>query len=156
MYCPICGAMITPGSDTCKYCGTKVDGVNNVNNQGYQSAPNNSYQQSYQQSYQPSYQKPVKQKYSKKYSILSLVFGAVAIEFAALAVYPILGLISMLPCFIVCTALSKSFKNKHFDAGYPSNGFVKAGKILSTIAIPLGIVMTFLGFILTIVFLMDY
>lgn len=146
MYCPICGAMINQGSDTCQYCGTKVNSVNNVNNQGYQSAPNNSYQQSYQ----PSYQQPVRQKYSKKYSILSMVFGAVSIEFAALAFYPILGLIFILPCFIVFSALSKSFKNKHFDAGYPSNGFVKAGKILSTIAIPVGIVMTLFGLILTI------
>lgn len=149
MFCPICGAMLKPETDTCQYCGTKVNSVNNVNNQGYQSAPNNSYQQSYQ----PSYQQPVKQKYSKKYSILSMVFGAVSIEFALLAFYPILGLIFMLPCFIVFVSLSRSFKNKHFGAGYPSNGFVKAGKIISTVAIPIGIVMTFLGLILTIALL---
>ena len=82
---------------------------------------------------------------------MSMVFGIVAIYFGIFALYPLLGLIAFMPAFIVFTALSKKFARKHIGLGYPQNGFYKAGKIVSTVAIPLGAVFSFFGFLMTIV-----
>lgn len=157
MYCPNCGATIRAGSDTCQYCGTKVIcqqaptqeyQAYNQPNQGY-GMPQNNYQPNYQNGYNPYYQPRPRPRYNLKYSIMSMVFGIVAIYFGIFALYPLLGLIAFMPAFIVFTALSKKFARKHIGLGYPQNGFYKAGRIVSTVAIPLGAVFSFFGFILT-------
>ncbi len=165
MYCPNCGAMMRAGFDTCQYCGTKVIcqqaptqeyQANNQPNQGY-GMPQNNYQPNYQSGYNPNAynpyypQRPPRPKYNLQFSIMSMVFAIVALYFGIFAFFPLFGIIAFMPIFIVFTSLSRKYARKHRVLGYPLNGFYKAGRIVSTVAIPIGAVFSFFGFLMTIV-----
>lgn len=140
-FCPICGAGLQPTHDFCPYCGTKIERSTQACAQDTQGAPSYVY-----------YQQP-RPKYNLKNSIMSMAFGGAALEFSVMSFFPFLGLLLFLPTFITFTVLSKKYARMHLELGYPQNGFYKAGKILSTVAIPLGAFYSFYGLIVTLLFI---
>ena len=141
-FCPICGAGLQPTHDFCPYCGTKIERSTQAYLQDTQGAPSYVY-----------YQQQPRAKYNLKNSIMSMAFGGAALEFSVMSFFPFLGLLLFLPSFITFTVLSKKYARMHLELGYPQNGFVKAGKILSTVAIPLGAFYSFYGLIVTLLFI---
>lgn len=140
-FCPICGAGLQPTHDFCPYCGTKIERSTQACAQDTQGAPSYVY-----------YQQP-RQKYNLKNSIMSMAFGGAALEFSVMSFIPFFGLFMFLPAFITFCALSKKYARMHLEQGYPQNGFCKAGKILSTVAIPLGVVYGLYGLMFMLMFI---
>ena len=140
-FCPICGAGLQPTHDFCPYCGTKIESSTQAYLQDTQGAPSYVY-----------YQQP-RPKYNLKNSIMSMAFGGAALEFSVMSFIPFFGLFMFLPAFITFCALSKKYARMHLELGYPQNGFVKAGKILSTVAIPLGVVYGLYGLMFMLMFI---
>ncbi|MBQ3017939.1 MAG: zinc ribbon domain-containing protein [Clostridia bacterium] len=140
-FCPICGARLESTHDFCPYCGTKIERSTQAYLQDTQGAPSYVY-----------YQQP-RPKYNLKNSIMSMAFGGAALEFSVMSFIPFLGLFMFLPAFITFCALSKKYARMHLELGYPQNGFVKAGKILSTVAIPLGVVYGLYGLMFMLMFI---
>ncbi|MBR2944759.1 MAG: zinc ribbon domain-containing protein [Clostridia bacterium] len=140
-FCPICGAGLQPTHDFCPYCGTKIERSTQAYLQDTQGAPSYVY-----------YQQP-RPKYNLKNSIMSMAFGGAALEFSVMSFIPFFGLFMFLPAFITFCALSKKYARMHLELGYPQNGFVKAGKILSTVAIPLGVVYGLYGLMFMLMFI---
>ena len=71
---------------------------------------------------------------SKKNSIISMIFG-------------IMGFVFLI-CAIVFSVIAKRKSTQYIDEAGAPNAFTKVGRITATIAIPVSIVFTFLGFIL--------
>lgn len=140
-FCPICGARLQPTHDFCPYCGTKIERSTQAYPQDTQGAPSYVY-----------YQQP-RPKYNLKNSIMSMAFGGAALEFSVMSFIPFLGLFMFLPAFITFCVLSKKYARMHLEQGYPQNGFCKAGKILSTVAIPLGVVYGLYGLMFMLMFI---
>lgn len=140
-FCPICGARLESTHDFCPYCGTKIERSTQAYLQDTQGAPSYVY-----------YQQP-RPKYNLKNSIMSMAFGGAALEFSVMSFIPFFGLFMFLPAFITFCALSKKYARMHLELGYPQNGFVKAGKILSTVAIPLGVVYGLYGLMFMLMFI---
>lgn len=88
-----------------------------------------------------------------KYSIMSFAFGVTGLYSALCCFTPLVGLYICLPMFIVFTSLSKKYARTHYSFGHKANGFVKAGRIVSTVAIPVGIVFSVIGLFYTAFFL---
>jgi hypothetical protein len=84
---------------------------------------------------------------SKKNSIISMIFGLLSLEFAATAITPIMGFVFLI-CAIVFSVIAKRKSTQYIDEAGAQNAFTKVGRITATIAIPVSIVFTFLGFIL--------
>lgn len=84
---------------------------------------------------------------SKKNSIISMIFGLLSLEFAATAITPIMGFVFLI-CAIVFSVIAKRKSTQYIDEAGAPNAFTKVGRITATIAIPVSIVFTFLGFIL--------
>lgn len=151
-FCPICGARLEQAYDFCSYCGTKIE----RNSQSY--VPSTQGAQPQGQAYgAPNYvyypQSQPRAKYNLKNSIMSMAFGGAALEFSVMSFIPFFGLFMFLPAFITFCALSKKYARMHLEQGYPQNGFCKAGKILSTVAIPLGVVYGLYGLMFMLMFI---
>lgn len=132
-YCYSCGTKVEQNYKFCPSCGIKLEGGSFKENK-------------------PEYierQEEVENnkqiKYSLKHSILSFIFGFCSLYFSICSLIPAAGLYVFLPTFIVFTCLAKKFGRKHLNTYHSRNGFVKAGVILSTIAIPVGVVCTIIG-----------
>jgi hypothetical protein len=84
---------------------------------------------------------------SKKNAIMSMIFGLLSLEFAVTAITPITGFVFLI-CAIVFSVIAKRKSTQYIDEAGAQNAFTKVGRITATIAIPVSIVFTFLGFIL--------
>ena len=85
--------------------------------------------------------------------LIKAVLSKMHIVFALFCFTPLVGLYAFLPMFIVFTSLSKKFARTHYSFGHKENGFVKAGRIVSTVAIPVGIVLSVIGLFYSALFL---
>lgn len=133
-YCSHCGNFIDDNAQFCGSCGAKKESTQ----QSYQTFQQP--QQTYTYTSQP-------QQVSKKSSILSLVFGALSLFFGICSFYIMMfgvGIIFLIPA-IVFIIISKKQRNNYVSQAGKDNGFSRAGKILSTIAIPVTIIFALIG-----------
>ncbi len=138
-YCPYCGARVNDGANFCTSCGARLSEEKKVY-QGTVSAPSGAYSEP-------------KKEVSKADSISSMVFGAMSPFFSIFCMFPFIGIlfIGLTITFIV---LAKSRRNRYVREAGEDNGFSRAGKITSTVAIPLTCFFSlyFLAFTLGIIF----
>ena len=135
-YCGYCGTELNEEYTFCTNCGKQMLEENQTEVYNNQT---NDY--CYQQKSTTG---------SLKYSIIGFVFSLVSITFAVYYITPIFCFAS-LPIYIVFTVLSKSKARKHLKKGNTKNGFVKAARVISTVAIPVGIVFFLIGIGFTLV-----
>ena len=122
-FCTFCGGQVDEKAQFCGNCGAKIA------KEEPQFTP----------TYQTQTYETVKPAVSKKNSIFSLVFGVVSVFCAVFSWYPFF--ILTVPA-IIFLCLAKSKRNKYVEEAGEENGFAKAGRILSTVAIPLTAVLS--------------
>lgn len=135
-FCSNCGNQIDDSAVFCNGCGARQT-------QQTQAVP----QQSYTYNQAPAYtQQYATGEVKKSSSMISLIFGIVALSSAFLCIYSIItSLFCFLPISIVFLCISKAKRKQHVQAAGSDNGMTKAGNILSTIAIPVCIISTILS-----------
>ena len=156
-YCGYCGAKLQDEFKFCSSCGKAVE-LSKTDDEVAQSEPlaveceAENEQSSSAQVNVAILEKEAERECKKvprlKYSIMGFAFGVGGLLSAIYCLIPLLNLFVFLPAFIVLTALSKKFLRKHIALDNRENGFYKAGKVVSTVAIPLGCVFPFLGILL--------
>ena len=139
-FCSSCGNQIDDNAVFCNSCGAR---------QSQQAAPSYAPQQAYTYNQAPSYAPQYGNGNVKKSSsMISLIFGIVALSSAFLCIYSIItSLFMFLPVSIVFLCISKAKRKQHVQAAGSDNGMTRAGNILSTIAIPVCILSTILSII---------
>lgn len=129
-FCRFCGNKVNLEASFCDNCGAKIE---------KSETPN--------QTYTAEVISETKEV-SKKNSILSMIFSIIGIFFSIFAIYPFAGIVFMF-VGVIFTALSKKRRKAYIAEAGCDNGFSRAGKIVSTVAIPLIIVFTIIGLVLT-------
>lgn len=123
-FCPNCGAQLTDDSRFCTQCGANLSSA-----------------EAQQQQYTYSYvQEPEKPKVEKSLSVQCMIFAIIALIMAEYCVS--VSFIVCLPLALVFASLSKKKRNAWLDLTGEDNGFTKAGKIMSKIAIPVSIALS--------------
>ena len=176
-FCINCGHPQEPNSKFCNQCGHKMLEVkeedsysgdytrrnntesygynsnesqgsynNSFSNTGYSDGYSNSYSSGYSYESSPLY--VTNQEVSKSSSIVSMVFGILAVSFSIFCYIPVVFFFFTAAC-IVFMCVSNSRRNAHLSYGLGDNGFSKAGKICTIVAIPLTAVFSFIGLIAT-------
>lgn len=156
-YCGYCGTKLQDEFKFCSSCGKAVE-LSKTDDEVAQSEPLAvECQAENKQSSSAQVNVVVAEKEAEcegkrasklKYSIMGFAFGVGGLLSAIYCLIPLFNLFVFLPAFIVLTALSKKFLRKHIALDNRENGFYKAGKVVSTVAIPLGCVFPFLGILL--------
>lgn len=95
-----------------------------------------------------------KPEVSKKNSIISMIFGLVALEFAVTSIIPIYAIVFMV-VGIVFSVLAKRKSTQYIEEAGAPNAFTKVGRITATIALPVSIVFGVIGLILTIALFLE-
>ena len=155
-YCGFCGAQLKDEHKFCINCGKSASVEEAENEEALQaeeicdSEPINDTTEQAEECAEQASCPSGERKNRLKYSIMGFAFGVGALFCAIYCVIPILNLFVFLPAFIVFTALSKKYAKRHIELGNRENGFYKAAKIVSTVAIPVGCVFPFLGLALLI------
>lgn len=155
-YCGFCGAQLKDEHKFCINCGKSASVEEAENEEALQteeicdSEPINDTEEQAEECAEQASCPSGKRKNRLKYSIMGFAFGVGALLCAIYCVIPILNLFVFLPAFIVFTSLSKKYAKRHIELGNRENGFYKAAKIVSTVAIPIGCVFPFLGLALLI------
>ncbi len=155
-YCGFCGAQLKDEHKFCINCGKSASVEEAENEEALQaeeicdSEPINDTKEQAKERAEQASCPSCESKNRLKYSIMGFAFGVGALLSAIYCVIPILNLFVFLPAFIVFTALSKKYAKRHIELGNRENGFYKAAKIVSTVAIPVGCVFPFLGLALLI------
>lgn len=80
----------------------------------------------------------------KKTRKKAFAFSIVGLATAIYCLTPIF--IMFTPVFIVFTSMAKHNVGVYLDMGYPKKGLIKVAAILSTVAIPVGIAFSVIGF----------
>ena len=155
-YCGFCGAQLKDEHKFCINCGKSASVEEAENEEALQaeencdSEPINDTKEQAKERAEQASCPSGKRKNRLKYSIMGFAFGVGALLSAIYCVIPVLNLFVFLPAFIVFTSLSKKYAKRHIELGNRENGFYKAAKIVSTVAIPVGCVFPFLGLALLI------
>ena len=155
-YCGFCGAQLKDEHKFCINCGKSASVEETENEEALQaeeicdSEPINDTKEQAKERAEQASCPSGERKNRLKYSIMGFAFGVGALLSAIYCVIPILNLFVFLPAFIVFTSLSKKYAKRHIELGNRENGFYKAAKIVSTVAIPVGCVFPFLGLALLI------
>lgn len=155
-YCGFCGAQLKDEHKFCINCGKSTSVEEAENEEAMQaeeicdSEPINDTKEQAKERAEQASCPSGERKNRLKYSIMGFAFGVGALLSAIYCVIPILNLFVFLPAFIVFTSLSKKYAKRHIELGNRENGFYKAAKIVSTVAIPVGCVFPFLGLALLI------
>ena len=149
-FCPNCGAEVEGGARFCVMCGSALEEKKPVEPVAEpaveQAEPVAEPQPTYNYYQEPGAQP--KAPVSKKNSIISMVFGLVALELGAMAFMPIYAFI-FFPVALVFAILGMKKSGQYTtEAGEP-NVFSRIGKITSIISIPLSAVFGLVGLILT-------
>ena len=155
MICKQCGNEIAPEAKFCGICGAPNDAAATQpaepqyaqpadpyaqQPQQYQPQQYNQYQP--QQYNQPQYGAAVEDPAERSLSKSILIFGILALAFCCTFYLAFLG--------IVFGAIAMS-KAKKYAAAYPLTGRAKTGKILGTVGLILGIVLTVILLLIIIV-----
>ena len=164
-YCKNCFATLEEDAKFCTACGAPVENEPKVEEKPAQPKLSDedierilaqkeaemAAQNSQAGNYQENKPNP---EVSKKNSIISMIFGLVALEFAASAIMPIYAIIFM-AVGIVFSVLAKRKSTQYIEEAGAPNAFTKVGRITATIAIPVSIVFGVIGLILTIALLLE-
>ncbi len=149
-FCPNCGEAVESDARFCTKCGTALAVAEAPKQEEPVAEPVAEPQQAYNYYQAEPQQKPV----SKRNSIMSMIFGLVALESSFIGIAPIYAFIFM-PLAIVFSILGMKKSGEYTtEAGAP-NAFSRVGKITSIISLPLAIVFGLIGIILTIGFLAE-
>ncbi len=165
-FCPYCGKQVSADSVFCSNCGASLAKPEEQDERAkYEQAQYEQYQQGQysenvndaqtQYGYdqvQYTQNTYVHQPVSKKNSILSMIFSLVSLTSAVYAIIPPFLFIAFTPIAIVFMILGFKKRNTFVRENGMDNGFSKTGKICSTISIPVTIIFTLLGLILSIAF----
>ncbi len=169
-FCINCGHQMVEGAKFCNMCGQQAVEPQAENTQAYQSQENNggayndsfarsaynpnqnTYNQYNNQYYNPqprSVYNPYPQAENKSLSIRSMVFGILSLGLSELCFIPFFVFPIMAMC-IAFLCISFSMRRKYIRTAFVDNGFSKAGKICSIVAIPLIAFFSLYGIIFTI------
>jgi hypothetical protein len=177
-FCAHCGAELVKDAKFCVYCGNEIkileeqpekifttvvnepekeavnEPINEAQNEAEKSAPES--QQAYTEppKSRPVYHaEPPKKEVSKSDAITSMVFGILSIFMAIFAVYPFVGFLFM-GTSLAFIIVSKKKRNAYVREAGEDMGFSRAGKITSTVAIPLLCFFTLYGLVFTLTILL--
>ena len=169
-FCAHCGAELVKDAKFCVYCGNEIKILEEqpkkifttvVNepekeavNEAEKSAPKS--QQAYTEppKSRPVYHaEPPKKEVSKSDAITSMVFGILSIFMAIFALYPFAGFLFM-GTSLAFIIVAKKKRNAYVREAGEDMGFSRAGKITSTVAIPLLCFFTLYGLVFTLTILL--
>ncbi len=165
-FCAHCGAELVKDAKFCVYCGNEIKileeqpekifttVVNEPINEAENSAPKAEQAYTEPPKSRPVYHaEPPKKEVSKSDAITSMVFGILSIFMAIFAIYPFVGFLFMATslAFII---VAKKKRNAYVREAGEDMGFSRAGKITSTVAIPLLCFFTLYGLVFTLALLL--
>lgn len=142
-FCSNCGAPTAPDAVFCTECGS------NLKEQQPKSAEQAPVAQEVPVSCEAEPVKAEREPISKKNSIMSMVFGIVALGFA-FSSYSAIACFIFIPAAIVFLALGFKKRNAFVEEAGRDNAFSKIGKITSIISIPVTAVCGVIGFVCSI------
>ena len=177
-FCAHCGAELVKDAKFCVYCGNEIkileeqpekifttvvnepekEAVNesegNAQNEAEKSAPEAEQAYTEPPKSRPVYQaEPPKKEVSKSDAITSMVFGILSIFMAIFAIYPFVGFLFM-GTSLAFIIVAKKKRNAYVREAGEDMGFSRAGKITSTVAIPLLCFFTLYGLVFTLALLL--
>ena len=169
-FCAHCGAELVKDAKFCVYCGNEIkileeqpekifttvvnESEGKAQNEAEKSAPES--QQAYTEppkSRPVYYAEPPKKEVSKSDAITSMVFGILSIFMAIFALYPFIGFLFM-GTSLAFIIVAKKKRNAYVREAGEDMGFSRAGKITSTVAIPLLCFFTLYGLVFTLTILL--
>ena len=169
-FCAHCGAELVKDAKFCVYCGNEIkileeqpekifttvvnESEGKAQNEAEKSAPES--QQAYTEppKSRPVYHaEPPKKEVSKSDAITSMVFGILSIFMAIFALYPFAGFLFM-GTSLAFIIVAKKKRNAYVREAGEDMGFSRAGKITSTVAIPLLCFFTLYGLVFTLTILL--
>lgn len=169
-FCAHCGAELVKDAKFCVYCGNEIKILEEqpkkifttVVNEPEKEAVNEaekSARESQQAYTEPPKSRPVyhaeppKKEVSKSDAITSMVFGILSIFMAIFALYPFAGFLFM-GTSLAFIIVAKKKRNAYVREAGEDMGFSRAGKITSTVAIPLLCFFTLYGLVFTLTILL--
>ena len=169
-FCAHCGAELVKDAKFCVYCGNEIKILEEqpekifttVVNEAEGKAQNEaekSARESQQAYTEPPKSRPVyhaeppKKEVSKSDAITSMVFGILSIFMAIFALYPFAGFLFM-GTSLAFIIVAKKKRNAYVREAGEDMGFSRAGKITSTVAIPLLCFFTLYGLVFTLTILL--
>ena len=169
-FCAHCGAELVKDAKFCVYCGNEIkileeqpekifttvvnEPINENANEAEKSAPEAEQAYTEPPKSRPVYHaEPPKKEVSKSDAITSMVFGILSIFMAIFAIYPFVGFLFM-GTSLAFIIVAKKKRNAYVREAGEDMGFSRAGKITSTVAIPLLCFFTLYGLVFTLVLLL--
>ena len=169
-FCINCGHHMVDGAKFCNMCDEKAVEPQAENTQSYEQpqennnggayndsfarsayAPNQNTYNQYNQYYNPQ-PRPVYNPYpqgnERSLAVRSMVFGILALALSELCFIPVLVFPMMALC-ITFLCVSFSMRRKYIRVAFIDNGFTRAGKICSIVAIPCTVLFSIYGIIFT-------
>lgn len=145
--CQNCGGELRDDMKFCVECGTAVASVQDAENEPVSEA------ESIQETIDVEIKENEAPRVAKKSSyILSLAFGIASLVCAVLSADNFLKtILFFLPSMVVFLILSKCFTRQYYKEADSENKFIKASRILTRIALPVGIVFACLSFVSAVV-----
>ena len=141
--CRNCGSELMDDMKFCAECGTAVGSVQDAENEPVKEA------EPIQETIDVEIKEnEVPRTAKKSSSVLSLAFAIVSLVCAVLSADSFLKtLFFFLPSMVVFLILSKCFTRQYYKEADSENKFIKASRILTKIALPVGIVFACISFI---------
>ena len=169
-FCAHCGAELVKDAKFCVYCGNEIkileeqpekifttvvnEPINENANEAEKSAPKTEQAYTEPPKSRPVYHaEPPKKEVSKSDAIISMVFGILSIFMAIFALYPFIGFLFM-GTSLAFIIVAKKKRNAYVREAGEDMGFSRAGKITSTVAIPLLCFFTLYGLVFTLALLL--
>ena len=137
----------------CVQCGTAVASVQDAENEPVSEAEPVKEAEPIQETIDVEIKENEAPRVAKKSSyILSLAFGIASLVCAVLSADNFLKtILFFLPSMVVFLILSKCFTRQYYKEADSENKFIKASRILTKIALPVGIVFACISFVSAVV-----
>ncbi|MBQ4108576.1 MAG: zinc ribbon domain-containing protein [Clostridia bacterium] len=151
--CQNCGGELKDDMKFCVECGTAVATVQDAENEPVSEAePVNEAEPVEKASAVEIKEDTAPRKVKKSNYILSLAFGIASLACAVLSADNFLKtILFFLPSMVVSLILSKCFTRQYYKEADSENKFIKASRILTRIALPVGIVFACISFVSAVV-----
>ena len=165
-FCSQCGAELLVDAKFCVYCGSAIANPRTEDEKIYTTAVNDEpkAQESGAEAQagftpppvneRPVYHAEPPKVVSPKDAITSMVFGIVSIFMAIFSIYPF-AIIAFMPASIIFICLAKVKARRYLREAGREIGFARAGRITSTVAIPLLSFFSIYGLAFTILFIQE-
>ena len=151
--CQNCGGELRDDMKFCVQCGTAVASVQDAENEPVSEAEPVNEAEPVEEASAVEIKENEAPRVAKKSSyILSLAFAIVSLVCAVLSADNFLKtILFFLPSMVVFLILSKCFTRQYYKEADSENKFIKAARILTRIALPVGIVFACLSFVSAVV-----